>query len=464
VSPPRMELRGELRQVLAPEMLQLLKLLQLPTLELQQLVRQELEINPMLEEVPEAEDGKEGPEERTADEEPAAAPDDKIDWQDYLQEEMEPMAPKSETTPEVSDFPVIASRESLQDNLVSQLRIATDDGEDVRLGELIIGNLDGDGFLKVPLDEIARQGGCDTERVAAALNKVQGLDPPGVGARDIRESLLIQLARDGKEGSLAWRVVHLHFDLLERQRLPAIARALRTTVADVARAQRTIACLSPRPGSSLDNEESRYVYPDVIIEKVGDGYQVVANDQAVPRVRLTTGYKQIMRQAKGSSPEDRAYVAKRIEAARFIIRMIEQRRRTIGRILDAVVTRQRGFLERGIRAIQPMTMGQVAQDIGMHESTVSRAVQNKYALTPHGIVPLRSLFGGGLKSDSGMDSAKGVKGMIADLVGGEDPKKPLTDGSIAKMLKQKGVSIARRTVAKYREEEKILPTRLRRKR
>lgn len=461
-----MELRHELRQVLAPEMLQLLKLLQLPTLELQQLVRQELEINPMLEEVSEGEDLKEGDGEgaQDANEEPAAEPDDKIDWQDYLQEEMEASPQSCETTPEVTGFPVIACRESLQDNLVRQLRIAAGDGDDVRLGEAIIGNLDGDGFLKYPLDELAGQAGCGLEAAERALKTVQRLDPPGVGARDIRESLLIQLSRQGREGSLAWRVVATQFDLLERQRLPAIARALKTTVAEVAKAQKVIAGLSPRPGSGLDDEESRYVYPDVIIEKVGDGFQVIPNDQAVPRVRLTQGYKQILRQARGSSPEDRAYVAKRIEAARFIIRMIEQRRRTIKRIMEAVMTRQRDFLERGIRAIQPMTMAQVAGDIGMHESTVSRAVQNKYARTPHGVVPLRSLFGGGLKSENGLDSSRGVKGMIGDMVGGEDSGKPLTDGQIAKALKQKGISIARRTVAKYREEEKILPTRLRRRR
>lgn len=462
MTPPRMELRSELRQVLAPEMLQLLKLLQLPTLELQQLVRQELEVNPMLEEITDGEEIKEGAEEPAEEETPQA--DDKIDWQDYLQEEMEAVPQSCETTPEVTGFPVIACRESLQENLVTQLRISSDDGEEVRLGEMIIGNLDGDGLLKVPLEEIAKQAGCQQETASRALRKVQSLDPPGVGARDIKECLLIQLAREGREGSLAWRVVDSQFDLLEKQRLPAIARALKVTVADVVRAQRTIAGLSPRPGSSLGSEESRYVYPDVIIEKVGDGYQVVTNDQAVPRVRLTPGYKQIMRQARGSNPEDRAYVAKRIEAARFIIRMIEQRRRTIGRILEAVVARQRGFLERGLRAIQPMTMGQVAQDIGMHESTVSRAVQNKYALTPHGMVPLRSLFGGGLKSDSGVDSARGVRASITDLVAEEDPKKPMTDGQIARLLKQKGVNIARRTVAKYREEERILPTRLRRKR
>jgi RNA polymerase sigma-54 factor len=459
-----MELRGELRQVLAPEMLQLLKLLQMPTLELQQLVRQELEINPMLEEVPEGEDIKEGAEELVEEPDQDQGTDDKIDWQDYLQEEMESAPQSCETTPEVTGFPIISCRESLHDNLVTQLRIASGNGDDVGLGELIIGNLDGDGFLKVPLEEIAKQAGCQTEQVAQALKKVQSLDPPGVGARDLRECLLIQLARQGKEGTLAWRVVTSHFDLLERQRLPAIARALKTTVAEVARAQKVIAGLSPRPGSGLDTEEPRYVYPDVIIEKVGDGYQIIPNDRAVPRVRLTPGYKQILRQAKSSSPEDRAYVAKRIEAARFIIRMIEQRRRTIGKILEAVVSRQRDFLENGIRAIQPMTMGQVAQDIGMHESTVSRAVQNKYALTPHGVVPLRSLFGGGLKTDAGIDSSRGIKAMISDLVGSEDAKKPLTDGQIAKMLKQRGINIARRTVAKYREEERILPTRLRRKR
>lgn len=462
MTPPRMELRGELRQVLAPEMLQLLKLLQLPTLELQQLVRQELEINPLLEEVTDEEDAPEGLEDQTA--EPEAEVEEKIDWRDYLQEEMESAPQACETAPEATGFPIIACQENLQQSLMSQLRIVSAQDDDIKLGEAIIGNLDRDGFLKVPLEEIARGAGCELEKAQKALAKVQSLDPPGIGARDVRECLLLQLARQGREGTLAWRVVSSHFDLLERQRLPALARALKTTVAEVAKAQRLIATLSPRPGSDMDGEVPRYVYPDVIIEKVDGSYQVITNDGAVPRVRLATGYKQILRRARAASPEDRSYVAKRIEAARFIVRMIEQRRRTIGRILEAVVARQRDFLEHGVRAIRPMTMGQVAQDIGMHESTVSRAVQNKYALTPHGVIPLRSLFCGGPRTESGVDSSRGIKARIGELVAGEDPKKPMTDGQIAKMLKQKGINIARRTVAKYREEERILPTRLRRKR
>ncbi len=457
----RLEIKTDLRQVLAPEMLQLLKLLQLPTLELEQLVRQELEQNPFLEEAAE---------EPSSAEEEAAFPmaeeptlDDKIDWQDYLQEGAEAGDQNTESAPEVTGFPVIPWRQSLQDILTMQLRIVGDQEEIVRVGETIIGDLDRDGFLKIPLEEISKQAGCSSEEAEQALRLVQSLDPPGIGARDLRESLLLQLSRQGLEGSLAWEMVSSCFDLLERQRLSAIARALKTTAEEVARAQQIIAGLSPRPGSLLDSEEPRFVYPDVIIEKNGDRYQIVTNDRIVPRVRLASGYQQILRQTKKARPEEREFVAKRLEAARFMVRMIEQRRRTLTRILEAVVRRQKDFLDNGVRDLKPMTMGQVADDIGVHESTVSRAVQNKYALTPQGIIPLRMFFASGLKGSQSEDTSAGIKARIADLIATEDPKRPLTDDQIARALKKQGIDIARRTVAKYREEEKIMPARLRRR-
>lgn len=460
----RIEIKGELRQVLAPEMLQLLKMLQLPTLALQQLVRQELETNPLLEEVPEEPEAPEASVGTAAEEaEPADDQWEKIDWKDYLQEEAGREDQITETAPEASGFPLLSSQENFREVLLSQLRIASDEERDLGLCELIIGNLDSDGFLKVPLEEIAAQAGCQIAEAETALRKVQSLDPPGIGARDIRESLLLQLARRGREGSLAWKIVADHLELLEQQRLPALARAVGATLNEVLEAQREIASLSPKPGAWLDSEGVEYIYPDFIVERMGDDYQVLINDGTVPRVRLVPEYKQILRESKKSSPEDRHYVLRKLEAARFLIRMIEQRRRTVRKILEAIFRKQRGFLEQGLKGLQPMTMGQIAQEIDMHESTVSRVVQNKYVMTPHGLVPLRKLFGGGLPAEGGWDSALGVKERIAEMIKREDPRRPLTDSQIAKALSQEGVRIARRTVAKYREEEKILPARLRRR-
>ena len=458
----RLELKGELRQMLAPEMLQLLKLLQLPTLALQQLVRQELETNPLLEEAPEESEAQEAAG-TAAEEEPAGEDWDKIDWKDYLQEEAGRDDQNTETAPEVSGFPQLSCRKSFREELLSQLRIVSGDEGDLDICELIIGNLDDDGFLKVPLEEIAAQAGCQTTEVEQALKKVQGLDPPGIGARDIRESLLLQLERRGRQGSLAWRIVADHFALLEQQKLSAMARALGATMAEVQEAQREIAALSPKPGVWMDTEAAEYIYPDFIVERVGDDFQVLLNDGQIPRLRLAPEYKQILRASKKSSPEDRQYVLKKLESARFLIRMIEQRRRTVKKILEAIFRRQRRFLEQGLKGLQPMTMGQIAQDIEMHESTVSRVVQNKYVMTPHGLVALRKLFGGGLPAEGGQDSALGIRERIAEMIKREDPRRPLTDGQIAKALIQEGIRIARRTVAKYREEEKILPARLRRR-
>ncbi len=215
---------------------------------------------------------------------------------------------------------------------------------------------------------------------------------------------------------------------------------------------------------SFSSEEPQYVYPDLIIERRDGQYQVTINDREVPKVRLTSGYRQILSQARKSSPQDREYVTKRLEAARFIVRMIEQRRRTLTRIMESIIARQSDFLEKGIRHIKPLTMKQIAQDIQMHESTVSRAVHNKYVITPNGMLPVRYFFGVGLKSGSGEDSAKSIKDKIAEMISQEDPRKPLSDQEVADRLSGQSVEIARRTVAKYREELKILPAKLRRRR
>lgn len=460
MSPGKLGLRQELRQVLAPEMLQLLKLLQLPTLELQQLVRQELEINPMLEEVLEGPD-REG-EETPEPEEPVTPELDKIDWRDYLQDGIDDRCLQSLENADESEGPIIPQRETFQDYLLFQLRMATSDSKLLPIGEYLIGSLNDDGYLLQPLEDVAQAIGQELASVQAALALVQSLDPPGVGGRDLRECLLIQLNLLGQGQSLAAQIVSRHLSDLEHQRYPVIARGLGVLESQVLQARDLIASLSPKPGAGFSNEEPQYVYPDLIIERRDGKYQVTINDREVPRVRLTSGYRQILSQARKSSPQDREYVTKRLEAARFIVRMIEQRRRTLTRIMESIIARQSDFLEKGIRHIKPLTMKQIAQDIQMHESTVSRAVHNKYVITPNGMLPVRYFFGVGLKSGSGEDSAKSIKDKIAEMISQEDPRKPLSDQAVADRLSGQSVEIARRTVAKYREELKILPAKLRR--
>ena len=462
MSPGKLGLRQELRQVLAPEMLQLLKLLQLPTLELQQLVRQELEINPMLEEVLEGPD-REG-EETPEPEEPVTPELDKIDWRDYLQDGIDDRCLQSLENSDESEGPIIPQRETFQDYLLFQLRMATSDPKLLPIGEYLIGSLNDDGYLLQPLEEVAQAISQELESVQTALGLVQSLDPPGVGCRDLRECLLIQLNLLGQGQSLAAQIVSRHLTDLEHQRYPVIARSLGVLESQVLQARELIASLSPKPGSGFSSEEPQYVYPDLIIERRDGQYQVTINDREVPKVRLTSGYRQILSQARKSSPQDREYVTKRLEAARFIVRMIEQRRRTLTRIMESIIARQSDFLEKGIRHIKPLTMKQIAQDIQMHESTVSRAVHNKYVITPNGMLPVRYFFGVGLKSGSGEDSTKSIKDKIAEMISQEDPRKPLSDQEVADRLSGQSVEIARRTVAKYREELKILPAKLRRRR
>ena len=462
-------LRQELRQVLAPEMLQLLKLLQLPTLELQQLVRQELEVNPLLDEVKEEEqpgdeESYEAKERETDTEEKDPILDsDKIDWENYLQEGVEDgyYAPREQTEEQLE--PIIVSSANLQDYLLSQLRIACNDPHDLAIGEYLIGDLNDDGYLDEDVADVAAALGVPAEDVLKLLLLVQTFDPPGVGARSIRECLLIQLAQQGLENTVVWAIVDGHLEDLEHQRYQNIARALKISKDDVVKAREVIAALSPKPGANYSTEEVKFIYPDLVIEKQDGEYVAFNNDQNVPRVRVTPGYRQILLASRKSSPQDREYVIKKLESARFIVRMIEQRRRTVLRIMNSIIARQKDFLDRGIRFMHPMTMRHIADDIGMHESTVSRAVQGKYVWTPHGLLALRFFFGGGLKSERGEDSVKGIKDKIGELVRNENARKPLTDQQIVDILAKGGIHIARRTVAKYRMEDKILPVKLRRK-
>jgi RNA polymerase sigma-54 factor len=473
MSPMGPGLRQELRQILAPEMLQLLKLLQLPTLELQQLVRQELEINPMLEEVLEQETEEQQESSAAADSDPyqksldeeaeeKQAPD-KIDWENYLQEGLDsgyyPQQQKSEESREF--YGVI--QQSFQEYVMSQLRISCGEEESLRVGTFLVGNLNDDGYLGIGLDEAALSLNMPVPVVEKMLQVIQTFDPPGVGARDLRECLLIQLEQMGYRESLAWRIVENHLDDLERRRYQSIARSLKVAEEEIIKARELISNLSPKPGTGYSSEETRYIYPDIIIEKQDGDYVIIINDRVVPRVKITSDYKKILMRSKKARPEEREYVVKRLEAARFIIRMIEQRRRTMQRIMQAIVERQRSFLDNGLRHLKPLTMKQIADDIEMHESTVSRAVHNKYALTPNGLVAVRYFFGGGIKSDTGEDSVKAIKDKIAEMIRNEPPRDPLSDQDITEAFAKNGVKIARRTVAKYRQEEKILPANLRRK-
>lgn len=466
-----MRLRQVQRLVMTPKLQQAIKLLTMPALELQLKLKQELMINPMLEE---PEDNEDLPEEELpaetsgGDDGELKTREDEIDWDAYLKDGFEMGARASGEHEELADrdeapgrVPVV--RETLPGYLLSQLRMVIDKDEDVKIGEFIIGNLDPDGFLDISAEEIAKMLSIDEERVARVLAIIKTLEPPGVGARDLRECLLIQLAQARRENSLPWLIVRDHFDDLLQRRYPDLSRKLKRPIKDVQVAAEEIGRLDPRPGARFSSEEPHYIVPDLIVEKVDDDFVVQMNDRNVPRLRINRAYRQILSNARAENKEVRDYVKERLNSARWLIGTIDQRRRTMLKVMRAILDFQRDFFSGGIEHLKPLTLQQIADAVEMSESTVSRVTKGKYVQTPRGVFELKYYFSTGLKTDGGdAASSKTIRERIREMVDKEDKKKPLSDQHIAEMLKESGFNVARRTVAKYRGQLDILPARMRR--
>jgi RNA polymerase sigma-54 factor len=468
-----MELKHTLQLTQKPTLImtqrlqQALKLLQVPTLELQMILKQELLQNPLLEEVDDVEE--ETPEASAADDEPGTAEEpepvekeDPLEWSEYYQETYESARERPDTS---AEFPerVPVTMPSLRDLLESQLRLSTDDPELAEIGQFLIGSIDDRGFLSISVEEVAGIVGKPTERVEEALRIVQSFDPPGIGARDLRECLLIQLERKDMGEGLAARIVREHFDSLKERKFAEIAKKTHVSVSQVQAAGDIIARLNPKPGLAVSYEEPKYVVPDLVVEKVEDKYVVFLNDRHVPRLRINPSYRDMLR---GGSKKDktREYIIGKLNSAKWLIQTIEQRRKTMIKVMRCIVEAQEEFFEKGVAFLKPLTLQQVANQIGMHESTVSRVTNNKYVQTPRGVFELKYFFSSKLHTDAGEDmSAKSAKEIIAQLVDEEDKSDPLSDQKIADMLKDRGLRIARRTVAKYREQLKLLPARYRKR-
>jgi RNA polymerase sigma-54 factor len=463
-----------LGQTLSPQMQQSLQFLQAAALELQSLVQQELEINPVLEEAP-AEDKVEEP----AAEDPAGEIQSKADeewekefdqlkrneeeWRDYFAQNNS----TSGYSPEAQErrqflFDSQAESPRLSEHLERQLTLATH-RDDLRCaGEEIIGDLDEDGFLKVSLDEIAGATQVDYPVVLEALELIQTFDPVGVGARDLRECLLIQLRRLGKGHDVEGQVVAHHLPELGRKKYGEIARKLKVPLERIQQAAQIIATLTPRPGAQFSGDErGNLVQPELAVRKEGGGWVVVMNDEPVPRLRISDAYKDLL--ANNGDTNLRDYLKDKIRAGKFLIKCLHQRQQTISNIASEIVKRQYEFFEHGVAHLKPLTMNQVAEVVGVHETTVSRAIANKYAQTPWGVFDLKYFFTPGYQTSSGeVMSSTSVKDAIQELVEREDPRKPLSDQEIVKILDERGIPLARRTVAKYRAELNILPSNLRR--
>ena len=335
---------------------------------------------------------------------------------------------------------------------------------DRKTAELIIGNIDDNGFLQSTPEEMALNSGIPQEDFEKMLTLIQSFYPAGVGARDLRECLLIQLQREGRERSLEYRIVSEHMEDLGRRRFPEIARRMGISVEEVQKAADNIARLNPRPGQIFAAAPQNYVLPDVVVEKVDGDYQIILNNEQIPHLRISNLYKDIIASGNTQSSEVKNYVRDKIRSGKFLIRSIHQRQETIFNIVQQIVSRQRDFLDHGPSHLKPMTMAEVADAVGVHETTVSRAVSGKYMATPQGVFEMKYFFTSGYQTATGESlSNTSVKEAILDLVKHENGSAPLSDHEIVEILVERGIPIARRTVAKYRGELNILPSHMRRK-
>ncbi len=475
----RLSLRQSQRVVMTPLLQQAIQLLQLSTLELQEVVQKELLENPLLEEVPA--ENPETPEGGAAGEAPAPsgagldpAPleppavdrerttdDLPFDLTSVIFDDQDERSLVAQEDHEELPFEnMVRSTSSLTDHLDEQLRLATEDPLIRRIGTEIIGNLDEDGYLRAELAEIAERCQTTVEEVEKVLALVQTFDPPGVAARSIQECLLIQLRSDPNPDPVSVEIVEQHFDDLCRRRYPDIARALRLPLDRIMESVEEIMGLEPKPGRRFGAADSRYIVPDVIVHKMGNDYVVTLNEDGIPRLRVNALYRSLLR---NSGDEARQYVEQKLRSAVWLIKSVDQRQRTLRKVTQSIVKFQREFLDKGLPYLRPLSLRDVGEDIGMHESTISRVTTNKYVETPQGLFELKFFFHSGIASGSGeMVSSVSVKKMIQDLLANEDPSKPLSDQEVAQILKSRGLIIARRTVAKYREELGILPSHQRR--
>jgi RNA polymerase sigma-54 factor len=471
-----LHLRQRQQLVMTPKLQQALKLLQMPAIELQQMLKQEIMENPLLddeEELIETQEeeqerqeteAKEQQEKESKTEEEPDEPEEKIDWEEYLQNGWEISAGLGEEVSEEFVERVPVAKRSFTEALISQLRIATDDERTIEIGDYLIGSLDESGYLTCALEEVANTFRTAQQEVDRILRIIQTFDPPGVGARNLQECLLIQLAARGLDDSLATRIIREHFDEFKQKKYPELAKKLRVSIQEIQAQCKVISTLDPKPGFEISAAEPQYVIPDLVVEKVDDKYVVYLNDKNIPRLRINHVYQEeLLKDSKDGDRETREFIQSRLKSARWLIQTIEQRRRTMVKVMECIVDKQREFFEKGTAFLRPLTLQQVASEINMHESTVSRVTTNKYVQTPRGVFELKFFFSSSLGTqDGGEISAKSAKDNIRKIIEREEARNPLSDQKIADMLRKEGLNIARRTVAKYREQLGLLPARMRR--
>ncbi|GBC62625.1 RNA polymerase sigma-54 factor [Desulfonema ishimotonii] len=467
----RQQLKLSQQLVMTPQLQMAIKLLQLSRLELMDAIRQELEENPTLEEVQE-----EAAPEQTVAEYPEREPEragepetrevtieekirDDIDWSNYLDEYNSPGKASFES--EDRDAPrfeaFIAKKELLSDHLLWQFLMTSPTKEDEQIGSLIIGNLNRDGYLDVPVDELTEMSGSAPERVRDVLSLLQTFDPIGVCAEGLRDSLLIQARHYGCQDEVVMAIIENHLNHLENRNFKAIAKILKVSIERIVEAVVFIRGLEPRPGCEFNDEAPQYITPDIHVYKMDDDFVIMLNDDGLPRLRVNAFYQNAISNGGKLGDTAKDYMQEKMRSAAWLIKSIHQRQKTIYKVMESILKFQREFFDNGVSCLKPMILRDVAEDINMHESTISRVTTNKYAYTPQGIFELKYFFNSSIRRIHGDAVASvSVQERIRRIIESENPRKPYSDDKISKILKEADINIARRTVAKYREMMKIL--------
>ncbi|SFN01219.1 RNA polymerase factor sigma-54 [Thermodesulforhabdus norvegica] len=474
----KQQLKVTTQLVITPQLQQAIKLLQLSRMELLETIQQEMMENPVLEEVPVEEDITDGSEsgaeepapelsERTSEVEVSENLREDFDWESFLEEYNSgtPVLYEKEEGDELPSFEQRLSRPtSLTDHLMWQLHLSDFSEEEVKIGEAIIGNIDSHGYLDATVEEIATL--CDTsvDKVERVLYRIQDFDPPGVAARDLRECLLIQARNLFPDNELVISIIKDHIHYLENKNYQGLIKKLGISSEEFKDALELILSLDPRPGRAYASLEPQFISPDVYVVKVDNDFVVMLNEEGLPRLRISPYYREFLKHPERMTPEVREYIQKKLSSASWLIKSIHQRQRTLLRVAESIVKLQREFFEKGVEYLKPMVLRDIAVEVGMHESTISRVTTNKYMQTPHGIFELKYFFNSSIRKTGGDEIAsESVKEKIRAIIKNENPQKPFSDQEIAKILKQEGIRIARRTVAKYREMLGILPSHKRKK-
>jgi RNA polymerase sigma-54 factor len=455
--------------IMTPELRQAITVLQLSSLELESYIEQQLQENPLLELSEEQEkNDREGLDLQETGPEPGPEKDNDIDWDSYFNDIGDLSYNKAVKNTEKSEYTYenfLSLAPTLSEHLMFQLNLSKCPERIRYIAEYLIGNIDDHGYLQTSLEDVARWLGTAGPEAEEALKLVQTFDPAGVGARTLEECLLIQVDQLSSKDALARRIIESHLMDLAKGKLSRMAQTLGVSVQEIQRAVDFIKTLDPKPGRNFtSSNETRYIVPEIVLEKVGGEYVILVNDTSVPRLTINSTYRSVLSQDNDADSKTRRFVESKLNAAAWLIRSIEQRRMTLYKVANCLVELQRDFLDYGVKYLRPLNLKKVAGLVGLHESTVSRATSNKYIQTPQGVLEMKYFFSSGLSNSSGtMTSAESIKKMLQEIVVAEDPASPYNDQKIAEIFEQRGIKISRRTVAKYRDELNIGPIRKRKR-